>query len=51
LEQETQKIRDELEQTNRRIEEYISDVSTQLSSAERWLSEHADETNYPDDEN
>ena len=43
LEADNQKLRDELAQTNTKIEEYIMDVSTQLSSAEQWLTEHVDE--------
>ena len=43
LKDENQKLRDELALTNQKIEEYISEVSTQLSQAEQWLSEHVDE--------
>ena len=43
LEAETQKLREELALQNRQIEDYITEVSTQLSQAEEWLADNGEQ--------
>ncbi len=43
LEVENQNLKSELATMNTKIEEYIREVTMQLSSAEQWLNEHVDE--------
>ena len=43
LEVENQNLKSELSTMNTKIEEYIREVTMQLSSAEQWLNEHVDE--------